>query len=114
MTVKKIRQLAKKSWKDPVLSNLIANALTALVAWIFYSITTATSAVTYNPVEKIRPGSHIPHTTHFLHTTAGHILTYGIHAVFIIAFVISFRGVVKGYLRKSSGRARAKGKIVKS
>jgi hypothetical protein len=99
--MKKNLTYIQKIWNDPVLSNLIANGLIALVAWIFYSITTATSPITDDPVVTTNLHHHVSRNPHFLHTGTGHIVTYAIHAVLLIVFMISFRGVVKGYLRKN-------------
>jgi hypothetical protein len=35
------RNRLKRIWSDPVFSNIIANAITALVAWIFYRLTSS-------------------------------------------------------------------------
>ncbi|MCX6245882.1 MAG: hypothetical protein NTU98_14405 [Bacteroidetes bacterium] len=99
--MKEISRLIKKIWKDPVLSNLIANGLIALVAWIFYSITTATSPLSNDPDTAGRIHRHVSRNPHFLHTDTGRIVIYSVHAILLVGFVIFFRGAVKGYLRKN-------------
>jgi hypothetical protein len=37
----RLRNRLRRIWSDPVFSNIVANAITALVAWIFYRLTSS-------------------------------------------------------------------------
>jgi hypothetical protein len=43
-SMKNIKPLVRQIWNDPVWSNLIANGVTAFVAWLFIRLTSASNS----------------------------------------------------------------------
>jgi hypothetical protein len=106
----RIKSTIKGFWQDPVISNVIANALTAFAAYLFYKLISGSETKVPSPKVPRGPAIRGPVTdsaeqmpssipSSFFETPLGHLLIYivfGCLAVLMVIFLYKMiRGIVK-------------------
>lgn len=97
--MKKVIILIKKIWNDPVWSNLIANAFTALAAYLFYKYTSGKDNV--NPISvyskaPVKSGSPVNDT--FFQTPFGQAMIYVVFGCLALLMGVFLFRLIRGII----------------